>query len=295
MRAIRYLGIAALIAALSSLGLISQASAMRTTPTFALSTAKTTTVTPFDLGDPYFDIVSLGYYCNQGGTSCYDTCPTTSKTAITCPGLDFAGVEAVGNDPHANFGIPGELAMECGQTLGNGDVVIGWLDVYNWGSSAQYVGSNGVIGGKATLLSPNTYESDNATSATSSIQATGWASDFTSRGSVTGVQNTDNSAHALMNGGFRITITGVLHNITTDHYYLGTMSCYAGGPAMMALASDVGCSPSDDESYAPFAAEGVLEPYAGDEYHTYNDLGPDSFYYLQTPQGLSACAPVYIE
>ena len=258
MHATRNLGISVLIAAVSCLGFVSQTSAMHAMSPRALGSVRTTTVTPFALGDPYYDIVSLGYYCAQGGTSCMDNCPNTSSP---CPGLDFAGVEAVGNDPYATFGVPGELAMECGQTMGNGDVVVAWLDVYNWGPNAQYVGSNGVISGKGTLLSTAAYETDNATSATSSISATGWASDFTSKGTVTGVQNTDNSTHTLMAGGFRITITGVLHNVTTDHYYLGTMSCFAGGAATMALqsASPPCLSLPGDVNDARFAAEGVLD------------------------------------
>jgi len=244
--------------------------------------------------DTYYDILALGYYCENGGTSCYDNCVTVGNPdPAFCPGLDFGAVEAVGNDPGVNSETPAEIAVMCGRTTATG-VTETWLDVYDEGPNSQAPGvSDGVLTGQAALLTPNVDETVPVSE--SSIHVSGFAPNFSNASTtVYGVQNTDNADHDQNNGGFNITIRGVLDQINNNsHHYLGTMSCLAGGRATRALQNELGCNGADDYNQA-FGFEGAMEENAGDEYHTYNQLGPfdppqgfDNF--LENPGGLYQC------
>lgn len=224
-----------------------------------------------------YDIEAYNDYCTGGGFSCI---PSTSSAldcynaAVPCPGYSYADAEFYGPDTGATFGTPYEAYLECDNDLPSGQAAA-ILDVVSPAGYAAYgfgvygAADMGVIAGNATLLgwaqfnptSDPAYPEGNPAQ-TSSASVSVYDPVQGLRGTVTGVQNTDNTVDLPNSGGFRITLSGT---ITFTSYsgvrstYQGTISCMAGGPH----ATDVILGTGSGSS-GPYA-EGELEYELGSD------------------------------
>jgi len=230
-------------------------------PTFASSVRSDVTFTP-SAATAAYDIEAYNYYCTGGGSSCLNDSdgftPAVSSCLYlgnACPGLSYGDAEAYGLPNGSSTGTPAAMYLECQQFTATGyrQAIV---SVYSVSGAATYGGiesDQGVIGGKATLLDwtqqnpdfNSNLDADASTAQGSSINASsfdpygGWNGQGT-RGSVTGIQNTDNTTDTLNSGTFTITISGEIDTFDDFGEYLssttGTISCQAGGPHAYDLA-----------------------------------------------------------
>jgi len=235
------------------------------------------------LSDPAYDIEAIDDYCTGGGSACIPTGHTPAQCAnwsIPCPGYTVANAQFYGPDNGSTAGTPYEVYLSCtndtvsSQQYGVLDVVspAGYA-AYGYGVHGEAV--QGAIGGKATLLSWYA-NNDEGTSEESYSQASSASLSVAIpmprevlitanavRGTVTGVQNTDNVNDLPISGGFSITLTGYLWtywftgpNAGTVTYPWSTINCFAGGPHAADIYNALG--------YIPPYAEGELETTLGE-------------------------------
>src|SRR5579884_2782959 len=205
--------------------------------------------------DDAYDIEGFNFYCNGGGSQCAAGNGNYVYNCTTaCPGMNYGDAEAYGLPNGSPSGTPAALYLECDHYTSAGDQQA-VVSVYSAAGQSDYQNlyskiDLGTIAGNATLLSwfqenPNfPYDDGEGNPAqTSSINASaidpnGGYFGYGTHGTVTGIQNTNNTDEAgdtLNSGSFRITITGEI-DIFTDSpyvptsYYMGTISCMAGGP-----------------------------------------------------------------
>jgi len=225
-----------------------------------------------------YDIESSNFYCTGGGTACIPagyTAYDCASVAVACPGLNYADVEAFGPTNGSTYGVPDELVLFCAHdtSAGTPGYDFGWVDVVSPQGQLDYPreggpshlygvyqnANPGFIGGKGTLLQaspPSATGMEYNNSQVSSIDVSASDPDqalaeevngkvggpYLARGSVTGIQDTDNGGDTLNAGQFRITITGYLYHVygtgPNDAYtYWGTISCTAGGPQSQDIVS----------------------------------------------------------
>jgi len=220
---------------------------------------RVSTVHPFiteTASNAAYDIEAYDFYCTGGGVQC--VAPLNGGPAFfcegfgtACPGLNYGDAEAFGLPNGSPSGTPAALFLECENFNATG-YQRAEVAVYSAAGESTYQykfegGDLGVIGGNAALLdwfqqNPNfpSDEGEGNTAQVSSINASGYDpyggyEGNGDRGSVTGVQNTNNADHDTYNSGsFRITITGEIDTYDTygdfQGYHFGTLSCMAGGP-----------------------------------------------------------------
>ena len=222
-------------------------------------------------GQTAYDIESSNWSCSGGGTSCIPTgtttsaCVAVSTTPTFCPGAVYSDVEAFGPPNNSSNGVPDDLILACIQGTNTG-YIYGYLDVVSSQGAIDYPGGvygradTGAIGGKGTVIGDDGSE-DNP-SQPSSVSASAYDTSRGIRGSVTGIQNTDNGSDTLNSGSFRITLSGTLTRVDQSTFpatmttYSGTISCTAGGMQGEALAQ----AGTDTDALA----EGELESHVGD-------------------------------
>lgn len=211
-------------------------------------------------GGSAYDIESSNSYCTNGGTACVPNNSLAGDCQIgsaICPNLTYADVEAFGPPTGAATGTPDELILYCAVGTSSG-YNYGFVDVLSSTGNADYGGTPmspfpgvygyadlGAISGKGAVLNDpanGTGSEDNSAQASSisaSVTENGPAG-YTI-GSVTGIQNTDNSADTLNSGQFRITLRGTLYHFYSatkgSEPYQGAISCVAGGPHAYDLAN----------------------------------------------------------
>src|SRR5579875_241599 len=237
----------------------------------------------------FYDINDSDIYCTDGTANCITPCLDYEG----CAGAVYAAVDAIGTKAGANSGTPGEIVMECVRGNANGSFTGGWIDVYTAAQEAEFDPSNGPpymgngsLTGTASLITPNAGESmPNAESSLHVSAVEPYSTYGYERGTVSGIQNTDNNVDTLNSGGFNITIAGVLYN-TYSGEFNGTISCLAGGPkaAVVGVYEGVSTGPEDTLStnyyVCPagtniyYSAEGELEPDPYDEYDAFYGYDP---------------------
>jgi len=243
----------------------------------------------------WYDINSSDFYCADGTTNCVYPCIENDQ----CAGAVFAAVDAIGTTPGANSGTPGEIVMECIKGNQDGTYTAGALDVYTAAQQAEFFPLNGPpyfgqgsLTGTASLVTPNAGEdTPNAVSSLHVSAIEPYSTYGYERGTVTGVQNTDNNVDTLNSGGFTITISGVLDRYSFANgstYYNGTITCTAGGPKATQAGTSIGVTtlPEDSTSTGSacaagtnlfYQAEGEMEADPYDEYDNFDSYNPFDF------------------
>lgn len=250
-----------------------------------------------------FDINAFNWYCTTGSATCNVNNAATNNGYFcttqtdTCAGLNYAAVQASGDVAGATNGTPGLVTLTCENFTGPRSFNAGYVNVSTsafwntWGtpgdddywvntySHGPWVNTTynpnyypSVIGGKATVISPN----PEAYNTTSSVTLSAYDAFWHETGTVTGVQNADDTSgyDTPMGGQFRITISsrdyGLWHftNNVPDYPYNGTISCTAGGPNATAIGSLLHSQASYLNPWATgsYGAEGEFDEYPLYEY-----------------------------